>query len=491
MRHCRRYSCSVFLVLLALLASGNGSAAPGDVLFNESFERSNLAPWTTTNGSRSQIRSDPDFSNTGTRGLFTRRNVVTTTSPTFSTLVPAAELTLWVRRGSDAFSEYPDSGEDLVLEYRRADASWGALRVYPGGGPAGEQFNDSFMLPPDGLHANFAVRVRQTGGSGTDFDYYHVDDIRIVERSPAPPLSVGTCDDFSAGLAGNWSVVSAGGNAGTSAATFQSPSRSLFTNGEAVSVISNPIDTTVPEFDAVSLWIRRGADAFSENPDGVEDLVIEYLNDASVWVLLERFSGGGSPGQTFLRSYAIPASGRHAGFQLRIRQTDGSGPSFDFWHVDDVCLDTRSLPSLRITKTNTTTSDPINGTVDPLAIPGAFANYTIVVENLGAGAVDSDTLTITDIFDGRTALYVDTAGGDPIQFTDGAISSGVSFSYATSVSFTEQSGGAPPFNYTPTPDADGFDASITGIQIQLEGAMAGDTGSGSPSFTLSMQVRVE
>ena len=50
------------------------------------------------------------------------------------------------------------------------------------------------------------------------------------------------------------------------------------------------------------MWIRRGADSFSEDPDGGEDLVVEYLNDIGVWVALETFSGSGGPGAIFNRN---------------------------------------------------------------------------------------------------------------------------------------------------------------------------------------------
>jgi hypothetical protein len=52
-------------------------------------------------------------------------------------------VSIWVRRGSDAFSEYSDGGENLVIEYRRADNSWAQLLFYTGGGTAGQIFNDT------------------------------------------------------------------------------------------------------------------------------------------------------------------------------------------------------------------------------------------------------------------------------------------------------------------------------------------------------------
>ena len=39
----------------SLLAPFSVLAAPGDILFSDNFERGAMAPWTTTNGSRSGI----------------------------------------------------------------------------------------------------------------------------------------------------------------------------------------------------------------------------------------------------------------------------------------------------------------------------------------------------------------------------------------------------------------------------------------------------
>lgn len=475
------------LIALAALLPGAVFAAPGDVLFSDDFERASLAPWTTNNGFRSGIATGAQVSNSGNAGLFTRHGPVTTTSPTFNAAVPAAELTIWVRRGSDAFSEYPDSGEDLVLEFRRVDGSWGELRTYPGGDTPGQVFNDSLFLPPDALHGSLALRLRQDGGSGFDFDYYHVDDVRVVERAPGGGLAVGSCDDFSRGLSANWTVSSGGGSAGTSTVTFQSPSASLFTNGDPVDVISNPIDTTDPAFAALSLWIRRGADTFSENPDGSENFAVEYLDNGGAWIQLEQFPGGGLPGEIFLRSYPMPAAARHTAFRIRLRQLGGSGPTFDFWHVDDVCLDAQALPGLRVGKRVATLSDPINGASGPYAIPGAEVEYTITVTNEGPGTVDAGSLTITDVIAGDVALRITPA--PTVAFTDGGVASGVSLNPAD-VTFSNQPGGGAPYDYTPVPDGSGIDAAVTGIRIQLSGAMNGDTGGGSPSFELAFRAVV-
>jgi len=479
------------LLLALILPAGLAVAAPGDILFNDDFEDGSLAPWSTTNTSRSGVSNNAGYSGSGSFGAFTRNQAVSVTSPSINAAVPEARLDIWIRRGADSFSEDTDANEDLVLEYRRADNSWVTLASYAGSGVNGQVYQGSFGLPVDARHANLAIRLRQTGGSGFDFDYWHFDSVRITELAPPGPLGIGTCDDFEGGLGTNWSVSATTGLAGTSNATSASPTRSLYLNGGVVTVSSNIIDTSDPSFSDLTLWIRRGDDLFSEDPDSGENLVVEYLDDVGSWTALETFTGSGTSGQTFIRSYNLPAAGRHSGFRLRFRMTGGSGAIWDFWHVDDVCFDQEPFPVLQISKTSHTVSDPVNGGSDPKAIPGAYVRYTITLENQGPGFVDSDSLVITDPIPANTALFVDTGSGDPIVFSDGATPSGLSYNFATDVTFSNQAGGGAPYNYTPTPDADGFDTAVTGVRIAPTGSMNPFTGGGTPSFVVTLRIRIE
>ena len=479
-------SCAA-LVLFVL--PGLAAAAPGDTLFSDNFNDATLAPWTTTDASRSGILTGAQVAASGS-AAYTRNDAVSVTSPTFFAAVPAARLDIWVRRGADAFSEDTDDGEDLYIEYQRADSSWGVLGIYLGGGTNGQIYTDSFTLPPDALHGALAIRARQIAGSGFDWDYWHFDDVVVTEVAPPPPLAVGSCDDFENGMS-NWTINSSGGFAGVSNATSSSPITSMFLNGGVINVDSIVIDTSDVWFSDLTVWIRRGADAFSEDPDFGEDLVIEYLDDLGTWVALETFTGSGSQGQVFPRTYNLPAGGRHANFQLRFRMTGGNGAPWDFWHIDDVCFDQNIVPSLLVSKLAQTISDPVNGTTNPKAIPGATVQYTIGVSNQGLGTVDSDSLVITDPLSTDVALYVDTSGGDPIVFIDGPVSSGLAYSYATDVTFSNQVGGGPPYTYVPTPDGQGFDPAVTGVRINPTGVMNATVGSNVPSFNIRLQVRVE
>lgn len=486
----RKHGLAALATLLSALLPVAALAAPGNILFSDAFDRAELAPWTTSDASVSGILTGDATSGSNPRAGYTSSQAVTVTSPAFNAAVVAARLEIWVRRGSDSISEDPDSGENFVVEFQRADGSWNHLVTYLGSGTPGQIYQSSFELPADALHGALAVRVRQTNGSGFDFDYWHFDDIIVTESALASPLSIGVCDYFEDGL-GNWTVDSVSGFAGVSAATALSPSNSLFLNGGVVTVTSAIVDTADITFSDLSLWIRRGADSFSEDPDGGEDLVVEYLDDVGSWIALETFSGSGDPGQTVVRAYTLPAAGRHVNFQLRFRMTAGDGAPWDFWHIDDVCFGQDPDPILQVVKVATTISDPINGSTSPKSIPGAFVAYTITVVNLGIGSVDADSLLIEDPVPANTALFVDTSAGDPIAFVDGATASGLTFNFAADVTFSNEVGGGAPFTYIPLPDGQGFDPLVTGFRVAPSGTMNSSAGGNDPSFDIIFQVRID
>lgn len=316
-------------------------AAPGDVLFTDDFERTTLgASWAVNNSGGGDAGIGTYTANSGTRSLYTRWNIVYVTSGVFDLSAAAgAQLDIWVRRGDDAFSEDPEvpNTEDLVVEYLNNVGSWQELSRYVGGGTPGEIFTPTLSLPTDALHAGFRFRFRQAGGDGSNWDYWHVDDVALTETAGLPTLAFPFCDDFESGLT-NWQVLSSGGNAGIGSQTANSASNSLYLRWGAVNVTSNDIDLSAASTVYLNVWIRRGDDSFSEDPDNNEDLTVEYYNNSGSWVSLETFNGNGTTGEIFNRSYALPVSALHSAFKVRFSMSGGSGSDFDYWHVDDVCL---------------------------------------------------------------------------------------------------------------------------------------------------------
>jgi uncharacterized repeat protein (TIGR01451 family) len=158
----------------------------------------------------------------------------------------------------------------------------------------------------------------------------------------------------------------------------------------------------------------------------------------------------------------------------------------------------QGTPSLMILKTMMTLEDPVNGTTDPKAIPGATVSYLIVTTNTGTGAVDADSLLVSDPVPANVALRVtdfDASTPGPVQFVDGTVPSGLTYSFialgdlSDDVEFSDDGGAT--FSYVPIPDANGVDTAVTDIRINPKGALQGNSGGGDPSMQLAIKAIVE
>ena len=295
-------------------------------------------------------------------------------------------------------------------------------------------------------------------------------------------MGVGLCERFESGF-GNWTA-SNGTRSGVSNDTFQSSSNSMFLRHDTVTSTSLAFDSS--ELGEIEVWVRRGADTFSENPDNGENLTLEYLNASSAWVVLETFPGNGTQGEIFTRTYAMPETALHANFRVRASLNGASGSDFDYWHVDDFCFN-RATPDFVVTKSVEIERDPINEFTNPLGIPGAWAIYSIQVTNTGRGSADAGTIAIGDAIDAQTSLFTgDFDGlGAPFEFADGvgASTSGLSLNFGTlgdgtdGITFRNGSG------TSITPNG-AFDPSVGSFELQFDGAMNGAIGGATPSFTV-------
>ncbi len=177
-----------------------------------------------------------------------------------------------------------------------------------------------------------------------------------------------------------------------------------------------------------------------------------------------------------------------------------SGTNFDNISGNNTDSDTATVttsPAISLQKTLRTISDPINGTNNPKAIPGALAEYTLTATNNGSGATDNDSIILTDAIPANTALYVNDisgAGTGPVRFIDGSPASGLSYNFINLASATDDvsfsNDGGATYNYTPSPDADGLDSSVTHIKIATQGSFLASSGSGSPNFSFIFRVKV-
>jgi hypothetical protein len=142
--------------------------------------------------------------------------------------------------------------------------------------------------------------------------------------------------------------------------------------------------------------------------------------------------------------------------------------------------------TLTVLKFSTIISDPINGTINPKAIPGAVVSYSILVSNSGTSAVNAGTIFIRDPLP-NTVTY---NNGVVVSFSNGVPISGLTWNLATDARFSNSATTPATFaNCTYTPAA-GFDANVKFVCIQPSGSMVGATGAGQPSFTVSFQARL-
>lgn len=202
----------------------------------------------------------------------------------------------------------------------------------------------------------------------------------------------------------------------------------------------------------------------------------------------------GAATRVFEYPFAIPADGNGT-WQVRVRAHEGVEGLVDDVAVTSFIVGPR--PDILLLKTALTLRDPYNGTGNPKAIPGADVLYTVQAANLGAGAADSDTVTLIDPIPPNAALYVGDLGGNgsgPLAFVDGPTASGLTFTYhdlasaADDLAFSSDGGNA--YDYVPQPDADGFDDAVTHVRVTPRGVFFQTTSAGSPTFTLRYQVRI-
>jgi parallel beta-helix repeat protein len=151
-----------------------------------------------------------------------------------------------------------------------------------------------------------------------------------------------------------------------------------------------------------------------------------------------------------------------------------------------------------VLKSAQTFSDPVNGTTNPKAIPGASVIYTIGVTNQGNRSTDTDTVAITDAVPVNTSLFVgDLDGsGSPVDFSDGAVPSGLSYTFTSIGDLNDDvefSIDGTNYDYNPGPDADpdSFNSNVTHMRVNPKGVFNGASGGNNPSFELKFKVRVE
>jgi uncharacterized repeat protein (TIGR01451 family) len=142
--------------------------------------------------------------------------------------------------------------------------------------------------------------------------------------------------------------------------------------------------------------------------------------------------------------------------------------------------------TLTLVKTSSVISDPINGSTNPKAIPGAIVRYSILVTNTGATAVDSNSVLLIDSL--PTQMAVGTSATP--AFTQGSPTSNLTFTAANDIRYSSAATAPTTYagcTYTPT---SAYDPAVKFVCINPKGTMAGSSGT-PPNFTISLQAQMK
>jgi PKD repeat protein len=95
----------------------------------------------------------------------------------------AVEVSYWVQKGDESFSENPDAntGEDLVVEYLDDQGNWVEVdRVEDSIANGAETTGTVTFTDSGALHDGLQIRFRQEGASIASGDFWHVDDVSVT-----------------------------------------------------------------------------------------------------------------------------------------------------------------------------------------------------------------------------------------------------------------------------------------------------------------------
>ncbi|MDF1761920.1 MAG: hypothetical protein P1U57_00790 [Oleibacter sp.] len=402
-------------------------------LFFDDFERTSLgSDWTVVKGeSRSEAGIGTYIANSGTRSMYTCCRYVEVISRTIDlTGVNYAELTFWLRSGSDDYSEWPSSGDDLYVDILLSDNTWQEVKFYEGGGStSGDEYFYRAKIPTSAYHANFKFRFRQIDGSGTSIkrDFWHIDDVAVVDHEVGSVQYPLFYDGFERDIlvsTMDWVVtpVDARFNSEISNHASVSGSKSMYSCCGEMITSTRDIDLSGLSFAEMEFWVKNGDDSLSgtdfyasgnynsETPSSGDDIRVEiYLNDGQ-WHEIDYYLGTTTtPGKERWYRASVPDEGLHSEFKIRFYQIDGSLSSskrYDLWHIDEVLVATRDAPPkldhFRLSYAST----------------GLTCNPTDVLINACANADCSELFTESVTIDLSPSGWV---GGDTITFTDGTI----------------------------------------------------------------------
>ena len=157
--------------------------------------------------------------------------------------------------------------------------------------------------------------------------------------------------------------------------------------------------------------------------------------------------------------------------------------------VHDIFVCTPDV-DLTVSKVSSIIADPINGTTNPKAIPGATVEYLVTVSNTGLDSAFPNTVSVQDDGPADARMCLISRSGGPVIFNDPGSNSGLGYSFANlgstadDVEFSNDGGSS--FGYTPVDDGTGCDANVTNFRVNPTGTFAG-----GGNFTITVRYEIE
>lgn len=152
---------------------------------------------------------------------------------------------------------------------------------------------------------------------------------------------------------------------------------------------------------------------------------------------------------------------------------------------------------LQLNSTAQVISDPVNGSSNPKAIPGAVIDYSVRASNTGTLSSDLNSTMLVQAIAADSEFYVGTdSTTSPVTFVNGSGNNrtGLTFTFDSLTSTTDSlefsSDGGNTFGYQPDAGADGFDPAITHFRLRLDGSMNPSLGNLQPYFDYKYRVRL-
>ena len=220
-----------------------------------------------------------------------------------------------------------EAGETLTLEYLNFLSTWTTINTFTSDGSNQEEFSHwSFLMPIDGMHDQFKLRLSAAGSDNTD-DWY-IDDVAVSEFTNN---TLGWEDSFEDGitLTLDW----ASSNATASQDALNEP------DGTTSALLNNQDSMTSAEVD-VSLTPDAIYYHFYSQHRGVEageTLLVEYLTLLGAWNTLTTIVSDGNDQSSFeLTQIGTPFDAY--GGTTALRFTADGDEADDSWFIDLVAV---------------------------------------------------------------------------------------------------------------------------------------------------------